>query len=333
MAFGWCWDVTAPPLPLRSEENRDTNSNMTGKVTHRQRPRVAREFFLLDPSPSRHILDFRDADLSPVRLLGRYRYTRAHRELAAHSHGEMIEICFLESGQQVYEVNGEEYPLRGGDIFLTLPGEWHGTGSHPEGRGVLYWMLISVPAARRSFLDLPAHEGRLILKRLLQPSRRCFRAREAVQHTLHSIFDQHANQRNPLRLTELRNLLVRLVLDVIASADSLDHQTLSPHIHSALSLIEAEIEEPISLNHLASRINLSLPRFKSKFKVEVGMPPLAYILRRKIERASQLLHETDAPVIEIAMRLGFSSSQYFATVFKRYARVSPRQARGSSAPI
>lgn len=62
------------------------------------------------------------------------------------------------------------------------------------------------------------------------------------------------------------------------------------------------------------------------------MPPLTCILRLKIEHAAQLLHETSTPVTEIAMCLGFSGS-HFATVFKRHARMTPRQARSLSAPV
>ncbi len=73
--------------------------------------------------------------------------------------------------------------------------------------------------------------------------------------------------------------------------------------------------------------HLSLSRFKARFKNEVGLPPADFIMRGKIERARQLLAAGDLSVTQIAMRLGFSSTQYFATAFKRHTGKTPSQAR------
>jgi transcriptional regulator GlxA family with amidase domain len=94
-----------------------------------------------------------------------------------------------------------------------------------------------------------------------------------------------------------------------------------------MDYVEANMEQPLPLVELAQHVGLSLPRLKSKFKQEVGVAPGDYIARRRIQRAAQLLNETNDSVTEIAMRLGFSSSQYFATVFKRYTLHSPKSAR------
>jgi AraC-like DNA-binding protein len=58
--------------------------------------------------------------------------------------------------------------------------------------------------------------------------------------------------------------------------------------------------------------------------------PKEYVLRLKIEEAAGILEREPArPVTTIAHELGFSSSQYFATVFRRYLRVSPGDYRSS----
>ena len=290
-------------------------------------PLRAREYYQIDQSPERQILDFRRTGLNAVRLLGRYSYTKAHHKLAPHSHGEMLEVCYLQTGRQTYEVAGGQFSVVGGDVFLTFPWEHHGTGTYPEARGVLYWLLISVPDARRSLLNLPRREGRLLLQRLLQSPRRAFRGRPALQCVLQSIFESHANPRNPLRTIDLRNLLLRFLLDVVADAYEAQPSAYGARIRAIMTYVEAHIEEPLPLSALAEQAGLSLPRLKSKFKQEVGVAPADFIARRRIERAAQLLYETDDTVTDIAMRLGFSSSQYFATVFKRYTLHSPREAR------
>ena len=87
------------------------------------------------------------------------------------------------------------------------------------------------------------------------------------------------------------------------------------------------------LREAALVAGLSLPRFKARFKNEVGIPPAEYLQRYRIERAEHGLANSTRSVTEIAFELGFCSSQYFATVFRRYTRLSPTQyraARGES---
>ncbi len=74
---------------------------------------------------------------------------------------------------------------------------------------------------------------------------------------------------------------------------------------------------------LAQVARLSESRCKTRFKREIGVPPAEFWLRKKIERAIVLLKNHN--VTEVAYELGFSSSQYFATVFKRYTLVNPSQ--------
>ena len=57
----------------------------------------------------------------------------------------------------------------------------------------------------------------------------------------------------------------------------------------------------------------------------MGVPPAEYMVRRKVELAKKRLSAPKPHVTNVAYDLGFSSSQYFATVFKRYAQQTPSQ--------
>ncbi|HEY3377167.1 MAG TPA: helix-turn-helix transcriptional regulator, partial [Armatimonadota bacterium] len=78
----------------------------------------------------------------------------------------------------------------------------------------------------------------------------------------------------------------------------------------------------LPLDTLAELLNLSTSRFKAKFKLEVGIPPAEYIMRRRLDRAKTLLCAGHS-VTTTAYALGFPSSQYFATAFKRYTGQRP----------
>jgi AraC-like DNA-binding protein len=91
--------------------------------------------------------------------------------------------------------------------------------------------------------------------------------------------------------------------------------------------VERPLDEPLPLPALAAKAGLSLPRFKASFKEQFGVPPGEYVLRARVAEAVRRLRTTPQPVTRIAFDLGFSSSQYFATVVKRYAGRTPRELR------
>jgi AraC-like DNA-binding protein len=285
---------------------------------------------LVNPAADRHILDFRPLGFRDVAVLGRYEYTSAHRPLVRHSHGNMIEICLLESGRQNYIVEGEEYSLVGGDIFLTRPYEKHGTGSYPEEKGVLYWLLIHIPKPRQRFLSLPPAQGECIVQQLLCFHPRHFKGNAKLKNTLKQLFTVFYDESNPLRIVNLQNLLLRFLLDTLACTAQKKGKNPSSEIRHILSYIEQHLFEMIPLSALADEMSLSLSRFKMRFKKEIGIPPAQYIMAQKIEKSKQLLSSGRYSVTDVAMQLGFSSSQYFAAVFKQYTGLRPSQIKKTS---
>ena len=283
------------------------------------------EPILVNPSEERRILDLRPLGFRDVAVLGRYSYATAHDVLQDHSHGDMLEICFLESGEQTYVVADRSFHLSGGDLFITFPGEHHGTGHAPEEKGKLYWLLLFVPRTAQRFLSLtPAETGQL-MKQLLQLPRQ-FRAIPDVKRTLQRIFEVFDGDDGPLRTAGLRNLLLRFLLDVLQSADRRE-PVVSPEMLAVQQYIADHLDQPLSVRDLARYVCLSQSRLKARFKAEVGVPPADFIVRQRIARAKTLLAESDATVADIAMTLGFSTSQYFATVFRRYTGQAPSRFR------
>ena len=83
----------------------------------------------------------------------------------------------------------------------------------------------------------------------------------------------------------------------------------------------------LSLQDLADISGYSLSHFKAKFKEYLGIAPAEYISLQKVSAAEQELSSTDISVTELAYKLGFSSSNYFCTVFKRLLGISPTDYR------
>ena len=94
-----------------------------------------------------------------------------------------------------------------------------------------------------------------------------------------------------------------------------------------LEYVDAHFDEQLTLESLASVARLSVHHFARAFRQSTGEPPHQYVLRRRIERATEMLKESELPLSEIALAVGFSDHSHFARHFRRLVGMSPGAAR------
>jgi len=87
--------------------------------------------------------------------------------------------------------------------------------------------------------------------------------------------------------------------------------------------VENHLSEKIASSDLAAIAGLSRMHFASQFRKATGLRPHEFLLRRRIQRAEELLRNTTMPVVEIAMTVGFQTQPYLTTVFKRFTGCTP----------
>ncbi|MDF2380678.1 AraC family transcriptional regulator [Nostoc ellipsosporum NOK] len=274
----------------------------------------------------RRILDFRRRGWKDIAVVGKYQYRRTRDVLPAHQHKDMLEICYCSKGEQVYEAGGRLHKVKGGECFVTHPGEWHGTGTYPEGKGELYWIILRIPGKGNGFLQFDNKAARAWAQQLKQLPRH-FKAPPRMKILLDEIFDLYDQERSAFNQVELQLALAAVLQSVIKSAASRPTRKRSARLSQVDTYIRQHPDEWITLQQLADHTGLSLSRFKAWFKEEAGATPLDYIMKFKIEHARQLLIKTDMTIAEIAFETGFQNAQYFATVFKKYMGKTPSQAR------
>ncbi len=266
-------------------------------------------------------------DVMNVSLLGYYNHSRAQPGLSEHTHPVAIEICFLVKGRQTYIVGNKTYHLRGGDVFIAFPQERHSTGGHPQEKGILYWIQYTLPKAGGSFLGLPPKQGQAILDAALNIEKRHFRGDWRMKECLDQMTLLYHQDPSPLVGAAIANQATAFLLSVISISKKATLESMNRSLEGVLRHIDTRLEERITLVELAALLDVSVSRFKSRFKKELGIPPAEYIQRRRIEEAQRRLKETKFSITQIAFDLGFSSSQYFATVFKRYTGFAPQNMR------
>jgi AraC-like DNA-binding protein len=103
---------------------------------------------------------------------------------------------------------------------------------------------------------------------------------------------------------------------------------LSPALkHRICEYLESHLAERISLGALASMAGLSAHHFARAFRQSVGMPPHGYLLQRRLEHVEHLLRDTQLPLSQIALAVGFSDQSHLGRHFRRLTGISPSLAR------
>lgn len=107
---------------------------------------------------------------------------------------------------------------------------------------------------------------------------------------------------------------------------------LDEAIGPALALIHRHPERPWTVTSLASQVNMSKSAFSERFRETVGKPPLHYLTEYRMQRACQLLRDTDLGVKEIASLVGYESASSFSNAFKRWTGKAPVAFRRNGQP-
>lgn len=90
-----------------------------------------------------------------------------------------------------------------------------------------------------------------------------------------------------------------------------------------VDFVDTHLDRRITLPDMAATARLTRMHFAAQFRAATGVRPHDYLLRRRIDRACSLLRESQLPLVEIALSVGFQTQAHFTTVFKRFAGDTP----------
>jgi AraC-like DNA-binding protein len=90
-----------------------------------------------------------------------------------------------------------------------------------------------------------------------------------------------------------------------------------------VEFIDANLADPIRLPDLARAAGLSRMHFAAQFRAATGIRPHEFVLRRRIERAQDLLRDSALPLAQVALGVGFQTQAHFTTVFRDHVQETP----------
>lgn len=121
-------------------------------------------------------------------------------------------------------------------------------------------------------------------------------------------------------------LLSRFFMHAKAAAGMSDDR-----IRRSIGFIRRNIVKELAVSELAGMELMSKDHYIRLFRSKMGITPMAYIIRLKMERAELLLLTTCSPVKQIAQEMGYEDTSYFVRIFRKYVGKTPQQYRDESA--
>ena len=216
------------------------------------------------------------------------------------------------------------YDMLGGDLLIIYPGEAHGAEDVIQNRSVLCYFLMTVPTAPGPFCMLDPSEREILWQRLRELPSRMLKVPASVQREMDRLYSS-VGTGAPLGAARTRLRLMDFLFQVLD--ENVSASPLPEDISAVIRCIRENRGEMLDISRMAASVSLSESRFKQKFKQATGIPPVEFMIREKIEESKILLQDAGRTVTSVAMELGFTSSQHFSVLFKKYVGESPAQFR------
>jgi len=108
--------------------------------------------------------------------------------------------------------------------------------------------------------------------------------------------------------------------------------TSQPKLMEAVALMEANLEEPMSLDELAQHVRLSRRQLERLFQKHLHCVPTRYYLELRLAKARQLLLQTSMSIVDVAFASGFVSAPHFSKCYRDFYDIPPRDERRQRRP-
>ncbi|GMV80617.1 MAG: hypothetical protein AMXMBFR7_18010 [Planctomycetota bacterium] len=237
---------------------------------------------------------------------------------------------FIERGRGWVDFDGTRMEARPGDVFYSRIGHRFASGHDPQ--RPLTVLSVGFKLTGRGGVDLLRGAALPLRVRLTSTERRELTRRfEALIAAM-----RDAGRTGSLHARGQMQSLAAWMLDLDERIPSKRKTGISDgrgaeagRVADAIAWADAHLSKRITLTQLAQVAHLSPVYFAALFRRETGQPPIAWVRRRRMAAARELLAEAGKSVAEVARSVGFEDPYHFSRAFHRSEGCSPRAYRES----
>jgi AraC-like DNA-binding protein/mannose-6-phosphate isomerase-like protein (cupin superfamily) len=248
--------------------------------------------------------------------------------IGRHAH-DVMELYYQIDGVSLWQSGGKRYELRAKHLFLAPPGVEHSLVNRRTGRHHFFFAGIDVQRVLSRVPEVSEQYESDVCRSV---------ARADALEAPFRQFMREVTTRAPYRTQGLRAAVDELVIEAarLLSGGSVEGLVAThPGVMAAKDALDGHPEEPWTLAALSKLAALSPNHLTALFRRDMGASPHQYLLRERIRRAKEILSGSDTPITQVALDLGFSSSQHFAKMFKQVVGATAlayRQRAGGTRP-
>ncbi|MBX2999663.1 MAG: AraC family transcriptional regulator [Caldilineaceae bacterium] len=254
------------------------------------------------------------------------------RGLGHHFERETIDeyiMLYCVEGRGWLRIGSQTYPIGPHDLCFVLTGHAHGYGADHRDPWTIHWAHFNghQAAAFVELIGVSAQSPIISLRGDTIPNlTRHFNA------MLSLLAVGALSEGSLLHLLKacayLRQILSTLAL-INATVDDPPTEDAAEEsvVERVIRLMHENITCPLQLEEMAREVNLSASHLHRLFRQEIDTTPMHYFICLKIERACELLDNTEMKVNEISHFLGYGDPHYFSRIFKQITGHAPRKFR------
>jgi len=256
-----------------------------------------------------------------VNCAGCYAFDRTYHSITHRKSGRNdYMLVYTHTGRSLARFYNNENIVNAGSVFIYKPGEEQYYGQVKNEPLCCYWVHFTgygIPEIFRQ-LDL---ERRSIIQ-------------IGVSDSLVIMFDMMIKEiiQKQYNYEIILSAMLLQLLHYISSKAY--HQDNSNHsgknnelINMSINYINMNYYKNITVKELAGISGLCVSRYINVFRENIGFTPKEYMIKVRLDKACEMLYNTNLSIKEIALLTGFEDQLYFSRVFKKYKKVSPTEYR------
>ncbi|MDR1964768.1 MAG: AraC family transcriptional regulator [Planctomycetaceae bacterium] len=256
---------------------------------------------------------------------------------------EGIEVTFLLSGKNRYETNTQFWEMHAGDVAVCPPWQIHRIGNPNVNVGTLMWFILDTQIRQSNqtpklpaWIILSEEDKNKLIRRLLYSSSQVIHLSEKFVFAWKKLYRILRDSGKECPVSALAIIINELLLDLLNVQEN-NLQSASPQelprsvgmvqtFFQELASIPEQLEHPWTLREMARLCRISPTRFSHCCRQLTNLSPLNALNQLRVRQAEAMIqNEPQKSITEIAMQCGFTTSQYFATVFKKWTGKTPSE--------
>lgn len=225
-------------------------------------------------------------------------------------------IKFTLSGEGLLHYDGKEYSLKRGDVFFINCENYQHYQTISEEPWEMNWLHFYGGTADALYQEF-SKDGQPVFHTSLAAED------NPIYHLLQQILKEQEQMaartdfKNSLLIHELINELILQKFDLDFSLEDIPHYVLEMKAY-----LDQHFKRSLSLDELEKKFLLNKYQLNKNFSKYIGVPPIEYLIAKRISYAKDLLRYTDLTIQQISLAIGIDNFAYFSRLFKNKTGMS-----------